>query len=153
MNPTVKITRAGGTPISPYAFGNNYFNWVDWNKDGMIGILGTKEPVKALRLNVVVGDNNQNDANTPQLFDQVQMDKYIQYCRAVGPELGWRYYEGNDWLTPMLDECKDYIDVVSIHHYGFAARDLSVEGALTDVDRFRQLVHDVKACIAKHARH
>jgi len=86
MTPTVKITRAGGTPISPYAFGNNYFNWVDWNKDGMIGILGTEEPVKALRLNVVVGDNNQNDANTPQLFDQVQMDKYIQYCRAVGAE-------------------------------------------------------------------
>ncbi len=247
MTPTVKITRAGGIPISQYAFGNNYFNWVDWNNDGMIGLLGTEEPVKALRLNVVVGDNNQNDANTPQLFDHAQMDRYIQYCRAisaepimiapvygnnvdggptsaqgaadivtyingtrkygvqywtigmevdiydqffktnypvstvsqyaaifksyaqamkdanaatnsgielkfVGPELGWRYYEGNDWLTPMLDECKDYIDIVSVHHYGFAARDLTVEGALTDVDRFRQLVHDLKAIITKHAR-
>jgi len=247
MAPTVKITRAGGTPISPYAFGNNYFNWVDWNRDGMVALLGTEEPVRALRLNVVVGDNNQNDANSPQIFDHAEMDKYIQYCRAVGaepimiapvygnnvdggptsaqgaadivtylngtkkygvkywtigmevdiydqffktnypvtnvsqyaaifksyaqamkdanaavnsgveikfvgPELGWRYYPGNDWLTPMLDECKDYIDIVSVHHYGFAARDLTAEGALTDVDRFRQLVRDLKVVIAEHAR-
>jgi hypothetical protein len=247
--PTVKIARAGGTPISPFAFGNNYFNWVDWNNDGMVGILGTEEPVRALHLNVLVGDNNQNDANTPRLFDKVEMDKYIQYCRTVGaepimiapvygnnvdggptsaqgaadivtyingtrkygvqywtigdevdiydqffkrktglpvstaseyaavfksyaqamkdanaavnsgielkfvgPELGWRYYEGNDWLGPMLDECKEYIDVVSIHLYGFAARDLSIEGALTDVDRFRSIIQDVKARIARHGR-
>jgi hypothetical protein len=76
MVPTVKITRVGDIPISPYAFGNNYFNWVDWNNDGMIALLGTEEPVRALRLNVVVGDNNQNDANTPQLFDQI-----INACR------------------------------------------------------------------------
>jgi hypothetical protein len=81
--PIVKITRAGGIPISSYAFGNNYYNWVDWNKDGFIGILGTEEPAKALRLNVLVGDNNQNDYNTPQLFDEAQMDKYIQYIRAI----------------------------------------------------------------------
>ncbi|MGO9663777.1 MAG: hypothetical protein ACLP66_10780, partial [Polyangia bacterium] len=24
---TVVITRSGGTPISPYAFGNNYYDW------------------------------------------------------------------------------------------------------------------------------
>lgn len=247
--PAVKIARAGGTPISPFAFGNNDFDGVDWNKDGMVGLLGTEEPVKALRLNVLVGDNNQNDANTPQLFDKAEMDKYIQYCRAVGaepimiapvygnnvdggptsaqgaadivtyingirkygvrywtigdevdiydqffkrktglpvstvseyaavfksyaramkaanaaansgvelkfvgPELGWRYSEGNDWLSPMLDECRDYIDVASIHAYGFPARDLTVEDILTDVDRFRQFVQDVKARVVKHAR-
>jgi len=57
--PTVKIARAGGIPISPFAFGNNYFNWLDWNKDGMVGLLGTEDPVRALRLNVLVADNNQ----------------------------------------------------------------------------------------------
>jgi len=56
---TVKIARAGGIPISPFAFGNNYFNWLDWNKDGMVGLLGTEDPVRALRLNVLVADNNQ----------------------------------------------------------------------------------------------
>ena len=245
-NITVKIARAGGTPISPFAFGNNYFNWLGYN-DGPNGILGTEETVKALHLNVLVGDNNQNDANTPQLFDKAQVDKYIQYCRAVGaepimiapvygnnvnggptsaqgaadivtyingtrkygvkywtigdevdiydlffklrypvsnaseyaavfksyanamkaanaaaqsgvelkfvgPELGWRYFEGNDWLSPMLDECKDYIDVVSIHLYGFAARDLSLEGVLNDVDYFRWIIKDIKDRVAKHAR-
>ena len=247
--PEVKITRDGGTPISPFAFGNNYFDWLDWNKDGLVGLLGTGEAVKALRLNVIVGDNNQNDANSPQLFDKAEMDKYVQYCRAVGaepimiapvygnnvdggptsaqgaadivtyingtmkygvrywtvgdevdiydqffkrttdlpvstaaeyaavfksyaqamkaantaansgveikfvgPELGWRFHEGNDWLSTMLDECKDYIDVVSIHAYGFQARDLSLENILTDVDRFRELVKDVKARVARHAR-
>lgn len=247
--PTVRIARSGGAPISPFAFGNNYFDWVDWNKDGMVGILGTEEPVRALCLNVVVGDNNQNDANTPQLFDNAQIDKFIQYCRAVGaepimiapvygnnvnggptsakgaadivtyvngtkkygvkywtigmevdiydqffkrktglpvstaaeyaavfnsyakamkaanaaahsgvelmfvgPELGWRYSEGNDWLSPMLDQCRDTIDVASIHAYGFAAKDLTVDGILTDVDRFRRFVRDVKARVAQHAR-
>ncbi len=249
VTPKVMIARAGGTPISPFAFGNCYFDWVDWNKDGIVGIKGTEEPVRTLRLNVIVGANNQNDANAPRLFDEFEMDKYIQYCRAVGaepimivpvygnnvdggptsaqgaadivtyingtkrygvqywsvgdevdiydqffkrttglpvstvseyaaviksyseamkaanaaahsgvelkfvgPELGWRYLEGNDWLSPILDECKDYIDVVSIHAYGFGGRELSVEGILTDVHRFRRLVPDVKARVAKHAR-
>ena len=245
-NATVKIALAGGTPISPFAFGNNYFNWLG-DKDRLIGILGTEEAVKVLHLNVLVGDNNQNDANTPQLFDKTQMDKYIQYCRAigaepimivpvygnnvnggptsaqgaadivtyvngtmkygiqywtvgdevdiydmffkknypvsnvtqyaaiiksysmamkeanakthsgvelkfVGPELGARYFEGNDWLSPLLDECKDYIDIVTVHVYGFSARELSVEGALRDVDRFRWIIQDLKTRIAKHAR-
>ncbi len=247
--PQVKIARAGGTPISPFAFGNDYYDWVDYHKDGSVGLKGTEEPVKALRLNVIVGANNHNDANKPYLFDKTEMDKFIKYCRAVGaepimivpvygnnvdggptsaqgaadivtyingtrkygvkywsigcevdiydqffkrktglpvstaseyaavyksyaqamkaanaaahsgveiqfvgPELGWRYLEGNDWLSPMLDECKDYIDVVSIHAYGFSGRELTVEGALTDVDNFRRLVRDVKARVAQHAR-
>ena len=83
---TVVITRSGGTPISPYAFGNNYFNWVDYNNDGLVGLLGTEEPVKALRLGVLVGSNNQSDANAPQLFDKAQIDRFITYARAVGAE-------------------------------------------------------------------
>ena len=246
---TVRITRTGGTPISPFAFGNNYFDWVDWSKDGTVGLAGSEEPARALHLNVLVGDNNQNDANSPQLFDKTEMDKYIGYCRAigaepimivpvygnnvdggptsaqgaadivtyingtrkygvrywtigmevdiydqffkrktglpvssaaeyaavfksyakamiaanaaahsgvelkfVGPELGWRYSDGNDWLSPMLDSCKDYIDVASIHAYGFSASQLTAEGVLNDADRFRQFVRDLKARVARHAR-
>ncbi len=245
----VTISRSGGTPISPFAFGSCYFDWVDWGKNGMVGMKGSEEPAKTLRLNVMVGADNQNDANAPQLFDNAQEDKFIEYCRAigaepimivpvygnnvdggkttaqgaadivtyvngtkkygvkywsigdevdiydlffkkktglpvstaaeyaalynsyakamvaankkahsgvelkfVGPELGAKYNEGNDWLGPMLDKCKDYIDVVSIHAYGFAARELTAEGALTDIDRFRPFVEDVKARVAKHGR-
>ncbi len=247
---TVKISRSGGNPISPFAFGNSYFNWVDYNKDGMVAINGTEEPVKALRLNVIAGGNNQSDVNSPELFDKAQMDKYIEYCRAVGaepmmivpvyannvnggpttakgaagivayingtkkygvkywsvgwesdiydiffktktghrvsnvdeyieiwnsysrtmkaandsvnsgveltfvgPELGWRYLEGNDWLSPMLEECSEYIDIAGIHVYGFAANELSEERILNDVSRFREFVREEKARIAKHARH
>jgi hypothetical protein len=233
----VKISRSGGTPISPFAFGNNYFNWLGSNS--MSALRGTEEPVKALGLNVIVGANNLNDANTPQLFDSAQEDRFIEYCRAVGaepimivpvygnnvdggqmsaqmaadivtyingtkkygvkywsigtevdiyniyfstvsqtktrdlpvstvsqyaelynsyaramkaanenthsgvdlkfvgPELGARYNEGSDWLSPMLDMCRDYIDVVSIHAYGFAAHDLSKEDILSDVGGFK----------------
>jgi hypothetical protein len=245
-NVTVKIARAVGTPISPFAFGNNYFDWVDWNRDGMVGLLGTEEAVRALRLNLLPGDINMNDDNIAQLFDKAQMDKYIQYCRAVGAEpvmivpvygnnvdrgptsakgaadivtyingtkkygvkywcigfevdiydqyyktnypvsnasqyaaifksyaqamkdanaaansgvdlkfmteLGWRYSEENDWLSPLLDECKDYIDIVSIHAYGFPAHNLSVDGALYDIDQFPGFIQDMKARVARHAR-
>lgn len=255
QTPVVGISRSGGAPISPFAFGNCYFDWMDWSKNGTVGLKGTEEAVKALGLNVIVGANNFNDSNSPQLFNEAEEDKFIQYCRTVGaepimivpvygnnvdggrmtakiaadivtyvngtkkygvkywsigdevdlydiffrggpggsgkslpvstvsqyaaiynsyaramtaanaaahsgvemkfvgPELGAKFFSGgNDWLGPMLDQCKDFIDVVSIHAYGFSAHELSAEGALTDIDRFPQLIRDVKATIAKHGR-
>jgi len=52
----------------------------------MIGILGTEAPVKALKLNLIVANSNNTDSNVPELFDNAQIDAYIQYCRAVGAE-------------------------------------------------------------------
>lgn len=245
---TVAISRAGGTPISPYAFGNNYFNWVDYGHNGLVGILGTEEPVKALHLNLLLGSNNQSDANAPELFDKAQIDRFITYARAigaepvmiapvygnnvdggptsaqnaadlvtyvngtkgygvsywtvgdevdgypqffpnggytvttaaqycavfrsyaqammdanaatnsgitlkfVGPELAWQYVPGHDWLSPFLDQCKDLIDVASIHAYGFAAANLTLAGALNDVNQFRSFVAQEKQLVAQHAR-
>ncbi len=246
---TVKISRDNGVPISPYAFGSCYFDWIDWNKNGLVGLKGTEEPVRALKLNVIVGADNQNDANSPELFDNSQEDKFIEYCRAtgaepimivpvygnnkdggrtsaqgaadivtyingtkkygvkywsigdevdiydvyfqrktglpvttvseyaniynsyakamldanekahsgvelkfVGPELGAKYNEGDDWLSPMLDECRDYIDIVSIHQYGFSARELTEAGVLNDINGFPEFVQGVKARIAKHGK-
>ena len=247
----VKVSRSGGIPISPFAFGNCYHNWVDWAHDGRVGLKGSEEAVKALNLDVVVAANNQNDENVPELFDNAQIDKYIQYCRDVGaepimivpvhgnnidggptsaqmaadivtyvngtkdygvtywsvgcevdiydiffertnrkeelrvksaqeyadiiksysqamidannavnsgielkfvgPELGWRYLEGNDWLSPILDECKDYIDVVSIHAYGLDVKDLSPENIFNNINHFHGFIKDQKARIARHA--
>ncbi len=250
--PIVTIARSGGTPISPFAFGNNYYDWIDFNNDGMIGILGTEAPVKALKLNVIVANSNNTDSDNPELFDDAQIDAYIQYCRAVGaepimevpvdgnnvdagptsaqgaadmvtyvnvtkgygvkywtigdevdnypayfagqgitpnitintaadycaiyksyaiamqaanaaanngfdlkfvgPELAGAYIPSNDWLTPFLDACKDYVDVASIHAYGFSAAQLSVNGALTGVENYRQQLSNVKSIVAQHAR-
>jgi hypothetical protein len=246
---TIKISREGGTPIATYAFGNSYFNWVDYNKDGKAAIQGTEEPVKQLRLNVIAGGNNQSDINSPDLFNYEQMDKYIQYCRAVGaepmmivpvyanntdrgpttarvaadivayingtkkygvkywsvgwecdiydiffktnkghrvsnvneyieiwnsyakamiaandsvksgvqltfigPELGARYREEDDWLSPMLDSCKNYIDIVGLHVYGFSANELTEKRILNDVDRYREFIRDEKQRISKHGK-
>ena len=38
---TVTIARDAGTPISPLAFGQNYWDWVDWSANGVTGLTGT----------------------------------------------------------------------------------------------------------------
>ena len=40
----------------------------------------------------------------------------------VGPDLAYRYQPGIDWLTPILEDCGDLFDVVSIHRYPFSAK-------------------------------
>ncbi len=70
----------------------------------------------------------------------------------VGPELAGAYVPGNDWLTPFLDGCKDYVDVASIHDYGFSAAQLSINGALTGVENYRALLSNVNSIVAEHAR-
>lgn len=256
--PTVRIARAGGTPISHFAFGNNYYDWVDWSNSGTTALGGTEVPVAALRLNILVANNNNTDMDYPQLFDDAQIDKYIQYCRAIGaepimevpllgnnvdagptsaegaaamvtyvngtkgygvkywtigdeadnytsatcgvvgpqnvgcgpnnpiktaadycavfksygaamraandaadsgvtlqllgPELAGAYYSGNDWLTPFLDGCKDDVDIVTIHAYGFSGPQDSVAGALNGVSSFRSLFSNIRQIVAAHAR-
>jgi hypothetical protein len=71
----------------------------------------------------------------------------------LGPELAYKYTTGdNDWLTPFLDGCKDYVDIVSIHRYPFSGAQTSAKGALNDVTAFRQAVSSVSAIVAGHAR-
>jgi hypothetical protein len=65
---TVTITRDGGSPISPFAFGQNYWDWADWAHDGVTGLTGTEPLVGALHLNVLRAGGNNNDSNNP-LFD------------------------------------------------------------------------------------
>ena len=69
--------------------------------------------------------------------------------KFVGPELGWRYMKDNDWLSPMLKACGDNIDIVGIHVYGFAAKDLTRERVLSDADKFRKFIGEIKARIAE----
>ena len=91
--PTVTITREGGTPIAPQAFGNNYWDWLDWSNEGINGMTGTEGAVTALHLNVIRagGDNNDTANNvfystSPIVFDNSRIDAFVQYCRTVGAE-------------------------------------------------------------------
>jgi hypothetical protein len=251
---TLSISRDAGTPIAPLAFGQNYWDWVDWAGDGLTGVTGTETTVAALGLNVLRAGGNNNDLNgpAPAAFDAPQIDAFVAYCRAVGaepilqvpvladvdggpataqtaadmvtyanvtkaygikyweignepdlyprsydagvplkpadlctvyqsyepamkaanaaaadggapltflgPELSYQYIPGADYLTPFLDACKDYVDVVSVHRYPFGGGNeqgvpgTSVQGALTDVTAFRSAVASLKTIVAGHAR-
>lgn len=81
----VSVSRDGGLPISPFAYGNNYWNWVSYG-GAPSGLTGTEPAVTALHLNVLRAGGINNDTNSPQPFDTTQIDKYVTYCRTVGAE-------------------------------------------------------------------
>ncbi|MGD0674839.1 MAG: hypothetical protein ABSC94_05435 [Polyangiaceae bacterium] len=70
----------------------------------------------------------------------------------LGPELSYKYIPGADWLTPFLDACKDYVDVVTIHRYPFSGTATSQTGALTDDRSFQTTLRSVMAIVQGHAR-
>jgi hypothetical protein len=246
---TVSITRGGGVPNSPFAFGQNYWDWVDWAGDGVTGVTGTEARVTALGLNVIRAGGANNDMNgpPPAVFNTSKIDAFVSYCRAVGaepilqvpvianyadggaataqtaadmvtyanvtkgygikyweignepdlysrtydagvpaapadfctlyqgyvtamktanaaapdggasmaflgPELAFEYIQGADFLTPFLDGCKAYVDIVSVHRYPFSGVQTSVTGALADVTSFRRAVASLNAIVQGHAR-
>ncbi len=72
-------------PIARFAYGQNYWDWADWSRNGVTGLTGTEGLVGALRLDVLRAGGINNDANSPP-FDAAQIDRYVAYCRAVGAE-------------------------------------------------------------------
>jgi hypothetical protein len=253
---SVTIAREGGTPISAFAFGQNYWDWADWAGDGITGITGTQQRAAALGLNVLRAGGNNMDMNgpPPAVFDTSQLDTFVAYCRAIGaepilqvpvlgavdggiptaqtaadmvtyanvtkgygiryweignepdvysqthdagvpltpgdfctvyrgyvtamkaanaaapdggtpmtflgPELAFEYRQGADYLTPFLDACKDYVDIVSVHRYPFSggaapgpgAPAASIAGALGDVATYRQVLASLQSIVLAHAR-
>jgi hypothetical protein len=87
---TITITREGGAPIGPFAFGHNYWDWVDWAGDGVTGVIanGTQSKIAALDIKVLRAGGSNNDMNgpPPAVFDTAQIDAFVAYCRAVGAE-------------------------------------------------------------------
>ena len=245
---TVSIAKGAGAPTSRFAFGQNYWNWIDWTNAGTTGLTGTEPLVASLRVNVLRAGGNNNDSNSPSPFNTTEIDKFVAYCRTVGaepilqvpllandvdagattaqtavdmvtyvngtkgyavkyweignepdlytpsrnaqpairsasdycaqfasyatamnaaaaspggggqpiqfvgPDLAYRYTATDDWLTPFLDGCKDYVDVVSVHRYPFKGSETSVAGALNDVDAFKTTVLSLAAIVQGHAR-
>ncbi|HEX2953748.1 MAG TPA: hypothetical protein VHR47_07165 [Bacillota bacterium] len=70
-------------PISPYAYGQNYWNWSPaWGDP----VHGSQKQIGALKLNLLRAGGYNNDAQTPNRWDIRQADEYIAYCRSVGAE-------------------------------------------------------------------
>jgi hypothetical protein len=61
--------------------------------------------------------------------------------KILGPELSWKYQSGaNDWLTPILTDCGEHFDIVSVHRYPIdPARTTSAASAI-DADQFKGMI-------------
>ena len=236
----VVISAATRTPRTT-TWSVNYWQWMPAFGDD---ITGTDTLVAALKPAIMRIGGYNNDANTPQPFDNAQLDKAIAYARAigaepliqvphlantsgqpptpataaamvtyanvtkgygikyfavgnepdiypdqgslidstlpaipgytaaayctsvadyvaamkavdptiqiVGPDLGYKYQAGNgtyDWLTPILTDCGDLFDVISIHRYPFEAKQATLGLAQTDPATFRQVIASVRGIL------
>jgi hypothetical protein len=73
--------------------------------------------------------------------------------QIVGPDLSWKYQTGSqDWLTPILSDCGDLFDIISVHRYAVAPEQANSAQALSDAARFRAVITDLKAKIARSPR-
>jgi hypothetical protein len=66
--------------------------------------------------------------------------------QIIGPDLSWKYQAGNsqnDWLTPVLTDCGDLFDVISIHRYPFEAAAATLSAAAADPALFRSVINSV----------
>jgi hypothetical protein len=70
--------------------------------------------------------------------------------QIVGPDLAYKYQAGdatNDWLTPILQQCGDLFDIVSIHRYPFEAAQASLTAAEADPASFRDVIKSVRGIL------
>ncbi len=71
--------------------------------------------------------------------------------QIVGPDLAYKYQVGNpgyDWLTPILTNCGDLFDIVSIHRYPFEAKAATLAAAKADAASFRSVMTKVLGVLA-----
>jgi hypothetical protein len=64
--------------------------------------------------------------------------------QIVGPDLGYKYQPFNDWLTPILSECGDLFDIVSIHRYPFSSQQCTLQAAEGDALTLSDTVGQVR---------
>ena len=70
--------------------------------------------------------------------------------QIIGPDLSWKYQAGNsqnDWLTPVLTDCGDLFDVISIHRYPFEAAAATLSAAAADPAAFRSVINSVRGIL------
>jgi hypothetical protein len=79
----ISAAAASRTPRATFGFGVSYWQWSPtWGNL----IAGTETQVATLKPMVIRIGGYNNDANTPDTFDNAQMDKAVAYARAIGAE-------------------------------------------------------------------
>lgn len=64
--------------------------------------------------------------------------------KVIGPDLAWKYYAGNNWLSPILSGSADKMDIVSIHRYPFDAVAANRDDVMKDAEKFRSDLRMIK---------
>ena len=70
--------------------------------------------------------------------------------QIVGPDLSYKYVAGGgdkDWLTPILKQCGDQFDIISIHRYPFEAKLATLAAAKLDLAAFRSVMSSVRGIL------
>ncbi|HEX7509032.1 MAG TPA: glycoside hydrolase family 44 protein [Polyangia bacterium] len=69
--------------------------------------------------------------------------------KIVGPDLSWKYQSGaNDWLTPFLQDCGSFVDIVAAHRYPIDPAQCTAERAYADDANYRQTLAHLRAIMA-----
>lgn len=68
--------------------------------------------------------------------------------QIVGPDLGYKYQPGFDWLTRTLQGCGDLFDVVAVHRYPFESLVATPDNARADMDAYRATIAHVRATMS-----
>lgn len=68
--------------------------------------------------------------------------------QIVGPDLGYKYQPGFDWLTRTLRGCGDLFDVVAVHRYPFESLVATPDNARADMDAYRTAIAHVRATMS-----
>jgi hypothetical protein len=82
---TAMVTVNASSPqaISPMFYGQNYWSWEpDWGDP--VGAVQTQ--AAQLQLNLLRAGGQNNDVQTPDLFDNTQVDKFVAFAKAVGAQ-------------------------------------------------------------------
>ena len=80
---SVTLASAGAHPIAPFAFGQNYWNWEPTWGDP---ITGTESLVTASGVRLIRSGGANNEIQTPNVFSNGELDRFVAYCRATGAQ-------------------------------------------------------------------
>ena len=80
---TVMLPTAGAHPISPFAFGQNYWNWEpSWGA----AVAGTDTLARAAGVKLIRAGGANNELQTPNVFSDAELDQFVAYTKSVGAE-------------------------------------------------------------------
>ncbi len=62
--------------------------------------------------------------------------------KIIGLELGWKY---DEWIPPFISACRPYIDILSIHRYGYwPMTNATYENAIGEYDNLTEFYKDIR---------